>query len=151
MSGVEDDHPGAVAAAAEWVVRFVRSGLVAPLEAPEYLTVSLPVGTPASVKGARIVDRARGTLWGRSSPIREGTEPDSVVEWRFEFRRYPEERSAPGSDVRAVAEGYIAIVPMRVDEFDAGLAARLRGRADAIPAWVPADGGGRDGRASVPR
>ncbi|MFW6201517.1 MAG: 5'/3'-nucleotidase SurE [Gemmatimonadota bacterium] len=144
VSGLEDDHPGAVAAATDWVVRFARSGLVASLAAPQYLTVSLPVGTPPDVTGARIVERARGTIWGRSSPIDAVADADSVVEWRFELRRYPE-RAAPGTDVPTVADGYIVIVPMRVDEFDAALADRLRGAADEIPEWsaVDADPGHR--------
>lgn len=134
VSGLEDDHPGAVQAATAWVVRFVRSDFVASLEAPQYLTVSLPVGTPPQVRGARIVERARGVTGGRSRPDAESRAGDAVTEWRFEFETDPG-RAAEGTDVPTVAEGFIAIVPMRVDEHDAELAERLRATADRIPAW----------------
>lgn len=134
VSGLEDDHPGAVRAATSWVVRFVRSALVASLEAPQYLTVSLPVGTPPEIRGASIVRRARGVTWGRSHRVGDDTEADSVAEWRVELDFNPE-RAAEGTDVPTVAEGMIAIVPMRVDEFDAGLARRLRSLSNTIPEW----------------
>lgn len=139
VSGLEDDHPGAVAAATDWVVRFVRGGLVASLEPPEYLTVSLPVGTPPEIRGARIVERARGLIQGRASRIEGGSSGDSSEVWSMELVNDPE-GAAAGTDVAALSGGSIAIVPMRVDEFDARLAERLRGRADAIPAWVPPEG-----------
>jgi 5'-nucleotidase len=132
VSGLEDDHPGAVAAATSWVVRFVRSGLVASLEAPEYLTVSLPVGTPPEIRGARIVERARGLITGRSRRV-EGD--DSAAVWQLALET-AEEGPAPGTDVAAVGEGLIAIVPMRVDEYDAALAERLRRRSREVPAWI---------------
>lgn len=143
VSGLEDDHPGAVQAASSWVVRFVRSSLVASLEAPQYLTVSLPVGTPPEIKGARIVGRARGLTQGRAHRIDEGTEMDSSAVWRLEIETNPE-RAADGTDVPTVAEGFIAIVPMRVDEFDARLADRLRGQSSKIPEWVSAEAEGSE-------
>lgn len=135
VSGVEDDHPGAVAAATSWVVRFVRSSVVRSLEAPQYLTVSLPAGTPPEVSGVRIVERARGVIAGRSRRV-EGD--DTTAVWQIELETHPE-RAAAGTDVPAVAAGNIAIVPMRVDEYDAELAERLRGRASQIPGWIPPD------------
>jgi hypothetical protein len=47
--------------------------------------------------------------------------------WGLEIETHPE-RAAGGTDVPTVAQGFIAIVPMRVDEFDARLADRVRAR-----------------------
>lgn len=137
VSGVEDDHPGAVEAATSWVARFVRSDLVASLEAPEYLTVSLPVGAPPEIHGARIVERARGTIDVRTRLVERGT--DSLATWTVRLSPAPE-RAPRGTDVSSVADGFIAIVPMRADEFDAGLARRLRARRSRIPGWTGAEG-----------
>ena len=137
VSGVEDDDPVEVAAAATWVVRFVRGGVVASLEAPQYLTVSLPSGAPRDGR-ARIVERARGLLDGRSR--RDGAD-DSTAVWRLELETR-DERAGAGTDVPTVAAGDIAIVPMRADEHDADLARRLRGMADAIPDWTAPAGPG---------
>ncbi len=139
VSGLEDDDPAAVAAATSWVVRFVRSPIVATLEPPEYLTVSLPVGSPPEIRGVRVVERARGLMEGRSNRI-EGD--DSVAVWQFNLTTDPLV-AAPGTDVGAVAAGEIAIVPMRVDEYDPALAERLRRRVELIPEWIPAVPGAR--------
>lgn len=136
VSGVEDDHPGAVRSAASWVVRFARSGLVESLEPPQYLTVSLPVGTPPDIRGARIVERARGVKWGTAHRLGGSFVDDSAAVWRIELEDWPK-RAAPGTDVPTVAEGFIAIVPMRVDESDPALARRLRARRNQIPEWSP--------------
>ena len=134
VSGVEDDDPAAVAAATGWVVRFVRSSVVASLEAPQYLTVSLPSGTPPDGGRARIVERARGLMEGRSYQV-EGD--DSAAIWQLEIETQYE-RAGEGTDVSTVAAGDIAIVPMRANEYDAELAERLRGRTPAIPEWIAA-------------
>jgi 5'-nucleotidase len=132
VSGVEDDDPGAVAAATEWVVRFVRSSIVESLEAPQYLTVSLPSGTPPDAGEARIVERARGLMDGRSTRV-EGD--DSVSIWQLEIEAQYE-RAEAGTDVSTVAAGDIAIVPMRVNEYDAELAGLLRSMTSTIPEWI---------------
>lgn len=131
VSGLEDDHPASVEAATSWVVRFVRSGIVASLEAPEYLTISLPSGTPPDIRGIRVVQRARGVTWGRSQRVEGG---DSTALWRLDLE-IREDRAGAGTDVRAVASGMVAIVPMRVDEYDADLARRLREQAQLFPEW----------------
>lgn len=133
VSGVEDDDPTAVEFATSWVVDFVRSGFVAALEAPEYMTVSLPVGHPSRIQGVRVVERARGLLTGESQPVDqyEGQGEEGFQTWRLELgiAELPQE----GTDVRAVQQGYVAIVPMRADESDAGLMSRLNDLAHLIP------------------
>ena len=139
VSGVEDDDPGTVAAVAEWVVRFVRSSIVASLEAPRYLTVSLPSGTPPDVGEARIVERARGLMDGRSIRV-EGDDSASIWQLQIEAQY---ERAGAGTDVATVAAGDIAIVPMRANEYDAELAGLLRSRTKAIPEWIAPEGAAR--------
>lgn len=137
VSGLDDDDPAAVAAVTSWVVRFVRSPIVASLEPPEYLTLSFPVGTPFQIRGVRVVERARGLLEGRSHRI-EGD--DSSAVWGLEITTNAD-RAGAGTDVAAVAAGEIAIVPMRVSEYDPELARRLRRRLNLIPDWAAADTG----------
>lgn len=132
VSGLEDDHAGAVAAATSWVVRFVQSGIVASLEAPQYLTVSLPSGMPPHITGARIVERSRGQTVATSRPVED---TGSAAVWQIEIETH-ETRAAAGTDVTTVSAGHIAIVPMRVNEYDPALAERLRERADRIPEWL---------------
>lgn len=151
VSGLDDSDPAAVAAVTSWLVRFVRSRIVASLEAPEYLTISFPVANPARIQGARFVERARGLIDGRSHRI-EGD--DSVAVWGIETTTNAGLAGA-GTDVAAMAAGEIAIVPMRVDEYDSDLAARLQRRQGLIPAWTAADSGAHtndlvcDGRLGV--
>lgn len=135
VSGLNDGDPDAVRVAASWVVRLVRSSMVASLEAPQYLTVSLPVVPPSEIRGARITERARGLMWGASSPVDGDAQVGATAEWRLEIEVDPR-MAGEGTDVRAVLDGYIAIVPMRVNEFDAALAERLRGTPDAITPWT---------------
>jgi 5'-nucleotidase len=139
VSGLDDSHEAGVEAATAWVVQFVRSSVVASLAAPEYLTISLPSGAPPQVRGVSIVERARGLMEGRADRV-EGD--DSAATWQLTIRTEPG-RAGDGTDVRAVAAGHIAIVPMSVNEYDAALAARLRAGAQHIPAWIAADAVGR--------
>ncbi len=120
----------AVEVATAWVADFVRSGFVAALRAPEYLTVSLPVEHPDGIQGVRIVERARGLLSGETRPVSE--EEEGRQTWRLDLR-FGGDREVDGTDVQAVQEGYVAIVPMRVDEADAKLKSRLRTLAHQIP------------------
>ncbi|MCZ6833466.1 MAG: hypothetical protein O7F11_06955, partial [Acidobacteria bacterium] len=55
ISGLEDDDPEAVRAAVRWVVDLVRSEAVRALRSPQYLTVSLPLVSSASVAGVEVV------------------------------------------------------------------------------------------------
>jgi 5'-nucleotidase len=134
VSGLDDDDPAVVEFATSWVADFVQSGFVAALEAPEYLTVSLPVGHPSRIRGVRVVERARGLLSGESQPVEraEGQKDGGVQMWRLELRIAG--LPAENTDVRAVQEGYIAIVPMHADESDADLMTRLSDLTHLIPA-----------------
>lgn len=142
VSGVEDDDPASVEAATSWVVELVRSRPVRVLEAPEYLTVSLPVTPPGEIRGVKVVERARGVTWARSTRTEEAGPDDGTETWRVELVRSPED-AGPGTDVRAVRDGFIAVVPMRAGESAPELTDRLRAMAGALPGW---NGAVRSGR-----
>lgn len=131
ISGVEDDEPAAVRAVVDWVVRFLDHPMVRNLTAPEYLTVSLPVGSPEAITGVEITRRARGLIDAR---VEMSDAAEGGRAWRLAVSwgggAVPE-----GSDVAAVRDGKIAIVPARAGEHDADLAARLDRWRDSLPAW----------------
>jgi 5'-nucleotidase len=135
ISGLEDDDPEAVRAAVQWVVDLVRSDAVRNLQAPQYLTISLPVVAPAEVRGVEVVTRARGLLSAVASPAGDDTDAERQT-WRLDLSFRPED-APEGSDVAAAMRQMIAIVPMRVDESDPELAALLRGRPGLFPDWSP--------------
>lgn len=125
ISGLEGAPLREIQAASQWVVRFAASPLVRSLTPPEYLTISFPAGGPSGAKGVRIAERARGLIRATATPIPGTTERDSLRTWRLQIETSPE-RASQSSDVGAVGAGFIAIVPMHVDEYDVRLAERLR-------------------------
>lgn len=134
ISGVREDDPQAVEAVVDWSVRLLASPVVRHLQAPDYLTVSLPVVAPDSIRGVEITTRARGLLRVRAgsadpAPGRDG-EGVREIDVSLGGGQAPE-----GSDVAAVREGRIAIVPARAGEDHPELADRLRGRAQELPGW----------------
>lgn len=131
VSGLpEDGDSAAVATLADWVVDLAHSRLVRQLEAPNYLTVSLPRLPPDRIEGLELTDRARGTLRFALERDDRDERGDREV-WRLRLSSAtPDE---PGSDAMALRSGRIAIVPMRVDEFDPDLKSRLEPLWRAIP------------------
>ena len=134
ISGVEDDDPQAVRAVVEWVVRLVRSEAVRSLRAPQYLTVSLPVGSPEEIEGVLVTTRARGLLTGAAIPEEKDASAKQQT-WRLKLSIQPQNASAD-SDVAAAMAKRIAIVPMRVDESDPELRALLKKRPGLLPEWT---------------
>ena len=133
VSGLEDDDPAAVRAAVQWVVELIRSEVVRSLRPPQYLTVSLPIVNATEITGVEVVPRARGLITGLASPVGEAS-AGGLQTWRLDLVSNPD--AAPrDSDVAANARQAIAIVPMRVDEFDPGFLVRLRENPAMIPGW----------------
>ncbi|MEE8583428.1 MAG: 5'/3'-nucleotidase SurE [Acidobacteriota bacterium] len=134
VSGLDDDIPGAVEAATEWVVRFSSTPLVRSLQGGQYLTVSLPRLAPSEIKGIAVVRRSnllpqiRFTQEGPSSGSPAGM-------WKIELGA-PRGAVAAGSDIAAYQANKIAIVPMNVTEHDSGLMKVLQQRLSEIPAWT---------------
>lgn len=136
ISGVREDDPDAVEAVVDWSVRLLESPVVRGLEAPAYLTVSLPVVPPDSIRGVEITTRARGLLRVRTGSADPAPGRDGERVWSLDVSLGGE--PPEGSDAAAVREGRIAIVPGRVGEGGAESTARLRERAAAIPPWMAA-------------
>ena len=132
VSGLNDDLPGAMEAAAEWVVRLCRHDIVTSLHAGEYLTVSMPRIPPAEIRGIRIVDRATGLPKPRFAS-------EDGKTWRIVELFEPDSAAPEGSDVAVIEAGFIAVVPMHLDEVDLERLARLRRQSTELPAWRARD------------
>lgn len=132
VSGLLEDHvPGAMEAAAEWVVRLSRSQIVRELRPLDYLTVSFPPGTPTMVKGVRITGRGPLPVVPRLAAAPAGWRVTGVDSTALPI---------PGdSDMAAWAEGYIAVVPMRADEVDHATLTRWRRPFTGFPEWAYPD------------
>lgn len=129
VSGLDDDVPGAVDAAVDWVVRFAEHRAVRELQPGEYLTVSLPPGGPTEVDGVRIADRA---------PLRRI--PDLAYDEASGVCRITGMTSldvplSAIADERLHADGAIVVVPMRVDEVDGTRLLEWIRRDPGLPTW----------------
>ncbi len=131
VSGLNDDIPGAVAAATDWIVRFAQSPVVQSLEAGQYLTVSMPRVAPSEIRGVRVCPRAGP----RVDVVFEAEEPsraDGSGDWKI--RVTPKTSPpAPDTDQAHYDAGFVVVVPMRADEGDGERLRQLR----ASPAWPP--------------
>jgi 5'-nucleotidase len=128
VSGLDDDLPGAVEAAVNWVVRLASHEVVTGLRPGEYLTVSLPRIPPSEIRGIKIVDRAPGM-----PALRFASEDDTT--WRIVGQTAPHSPMPADSDRAAIDAGFIAVVPMRLDEVDLDRLARWRRRDIQLPEW----------------
>ena len=134
VSGLDDDLPGAVDAAVDWVVRLSSSQLVKGLRSGDYLTVSLPRVTPDKIRGIKIVDRAPGL------PVPKFALTDDST-WQLVGMDVPEVAPPPNSDRAVFQEGFIAVVPMRLDEVDKERLEQWQQENVQLPNWrseVPA-------------
>ncbi|HVS66130.1 MAG TPA: 5'/3'-nucleotidase SurE [Thermoanaerobaculia bacterium] len=128
LSGVDDDIPGALDAAVEWVVRLVRSEAARRIVPPDFLSVSFPAVPPGQIRGVRLTERA---------PLREiprlSLQPPGT--WRIIGFEVLDVSVASDSDVAAWEAGFIAVVPMRADEVDQARLDRWRRRDPGLPEW----------------
>ena len=131
VSGLDDDLPGAVEAAVDWVVRLAESDAVQGLRPGEYLTASLPRTSPSEILGVRVADRAPPLVAPRLAAD-EGGATWRIVGISETGLSVPED-----SDQAAHDAGFIAVVPMRVDEVDRESLARWRRRGAGLPTWLP--------------
>lgn len=133
VSGLFKEDPGAVAAAAQWVVSLAQSPVVQNLEPGQYLTVSIPRTSPAQIKGIRFAPRARfdPTAFLRFEPTGE---PGPRITWRMVPPHG--DYSLMEGDMAMFRENFIVVVPMNVDESDGQLLKKLQGRSKDIPKWT---------------
>ena len=129
VSGLDDDLPGAVEATVDWVLRLATGAAVGALQPGEYLTVSFPRTAPEEIVGVRIVDRAPHQIAPRFAA------DDGGETWRLVGLSEIEARVPADSDLAATKAGYIAVVPMRVDEVDLKRLARWRRQGAGLPEW----------------
>lgn len=128
VSGLDDDIPGAVEATVNWVVRLAGSDLVRDLDPLGFLTVSLPRTAPDAIRGVRVTDRA---------PVMSAPrlQADGENLWRIVGVETLGTAAPIDSDRAALEQGYIAVVPMSVDEVDVERLARWRRDLTGLPAW----------------
>jgi 5'-nucleotidase len=132
VSGLNDDIPGAVAAATDWVVRLAQSPVVQGLKAGQYLTLSMPRLAPSAIRGVRVASRARHRV-----DVTFDSEEPSVIDGSRLWRIRLEPKASPpvpDTDQAHYDAGFIVVVPMRADEHDEGLLNRLR-NSEALPPW----------------
>lgn len=139
VSGVDDDDSTAVRVVVDWVVRLVQSPMVRALRAPQYLTVSFPELAPSRIGDPVVVRRARAIV-SAVAKRQPGGGADRGEVWKVTLETHPE-RAGPDTDVAAVAAGHIAIVPMKVDEYDHMLARKICDESVApLPRWTASEG-----------
>ncbi len=131
VSGLDDDLPGAVESAVDWVVRLAESDAVRGLRPGEYLTVSLPRTSPSEILGVRVADRAPPLVAPRLAADESG------ATWRIVGMSETGLSVPEDSDQAAYDAGFIAVVPMRVDEVDLESLSRWRRRGAGLPTWRP--------------
>jgi len=93
------------------------------LPANTFLNVNIPAVPPGGYKGYMIT--AQGTGQGGTESFAETKHPDGrSIYWN----RYTEGVTGPeGTDLWAVANGYVSVTPMKIGETDAAQMERLRG------------------------
>jgi len=137
VSGVDNEDPQAIEAVVRWVVKLARSKVARQIRPPQYLTVSLPVGSASQIQGIEITQRARGLRDFRAQPMPAAEASPGREVWSFEIIReaFPPPK---GSDADVVAQGRIAIVSMRANESDPAMGEWLVRNKQLIPLWQEA-------------
>ncbi|MEM7306985.1 MAG: 5'/3'-nucleotidase SurE [Planctomycetota bacterium] len=129
VSGLDDDVPGAVEAAVDWVVRFSEHRAVRAMEPGDYLTVSLPPGGPTEVSGVRIADR---------TPLRRGPSlgyDEAAGLWRITGAATRDIEPSVLSDEELHAGGAVVVVPMHADEVDHARLLEWTRSDPGLPPW----------------
>ena len=131
-----NNEPETLAAIARWAIEFSRTRLVRELEPRQYLTVSVPRVSLSEIAGVEIVRRGPWPHSVSLEPDPEAASRPGQEVWRLQFSTQAVV-SPPGTDVQALSENRIAIVPMRFDEHDYVLLERLLASGVELPAWPP--------------
>ena len=134
VSGLDDDIPGAVAAATKWVVQSAKSHVVRNLGVNQYLTISIPRISPEEIKGIKITERA-GMF--RKPVFNKATDKSAELGyelWKLGIEK-KEDVGPKENDALLYEAGYIVIVPMQANEHDYKLLTQLKANLRAFPAW----------------
>jgi 5'-nucleotidase len=131
FSGLRED-PEMMAAVGRWALDFCRSDLVRDLGPDRYLTVSIPRVAADEIAGVHLSRRAHTTYFNWFDP--EGTDEQGRELWRLRYTRDLDQPA--GTDQAFYNENYIAVIPMRVGEFDNGSYEALSARPGALTGWT---------------
>ena len=102
-------------AAELYAERIVRAVLERPVGESLCLNVNIPVGRPEEIRGVRVCRQNLG-YWREEFYRREDPQGREYFWLTGDFvDREPE---APDTDERALAEGYVSVVPVQVDLTD---------------------------------
>jgi 5'-nucleotidase len=120
VSGLNDGIPGSLNAVVKWVVKFAQSQIVQNLKPTQYLTISIPAIPFDQIKGVRIAKRA-GMF------IDFGFLKDQKDHNQWIINPVPKKVAiSEDTDHYLYKAGYIAIVPMKLDEHDYGLYNKIK-------------------------
>jgi 5'-nucleotidase len=111
VTGGFGDYSAAAKFTAEIAMAVKEKGLPAGV----FLNVNVPAGVP---KGMRVATQSQ--LTGEEKWVEQKNPRGRRYFWN-EYQE-PKHDSDPASDVSAVAAGYVAVVPLRATEYDAGAA-----------------------------
>lgn len=118
LASAGDPHYEAAAEVTRRVAAYVKAR---GLEPGVFLNVNVPALDGAALRGIRVT--AQSTLGG-SERFEEQKTPRGR---RYFWNIYREpDRDVDGTDVSATAQGYAAVTPLRVGEFDKAMADRLK-------------------------
>lgn len=113
---VDDHSPDAdFEAAVVWGRRIVGDLMAHEVELPLCLNVNVPVGKPSEIRGMRLCRQNRG-FWREDFFRREDPRGREYFWLTGEF--VDGEPAAADTDERALAEGYVSVVPVQVDLTD---------------------------------
>jgi len=134
---VDDDIPGALAAASRWVVRLAQSSSIQELGNYQYLTVDIPNVRPDEIQGVHVTQRAglRPRFNFKKADVPEEADDSGQEVWRMTGIRRTEVTPPDDSDIALYRKGYIVIVPMKADEHDYDLLAKLKQNLSVFPPW----------------
>ena len=112
-----DDHSSDAdfEAAVVWGRRIVGDLMAHEVELPLCLNVNVPVGKPSEIRGMRLCRQNRG-FWREDFFRREDPRGREYFWLTGEF--VDGEPAAADTDERALAEGYVSVVPVQVDLTD---------------------------------
>jgi len=137
VSGVDDDIPGALAAASRWVVRLAQRPSIRELDDYQFLTVDIPNVRSDEIQGIHVTQRAglRPVFNFQKADTPEGAEGGEREVWRMTDIDRGRGTPPNDSDLALYRKGFIVIVPMKADEHDYKLLDRLKLDLSICPSW----------------
>ncbi|MFC2165865.1 5'/3'-nucleotidase SurE [Acidobacteriota bacterium] len=137
VSGVDDDIPGALAAASHWVVRLAQSPSIQELADYQYVTADIPNIRPDEIQGVHVTQRAglRPEFNFEKADTPEGADGSEQEVWRMTGIRGTGAAPPDDSDLAFYRKGYIVIVPMKADEHDYKLLDKFKLDLSIFPSW----------------